>query len=353
MFPQLRQSFFFLGSCSARAISATTVPNSTTPLQELLVRALQASNGSRSQVVIAGAVAGLVSRFCIAPLDVIKIRLQLQTHSLSDPLSHPPLSHRGPVYKGTLSTFKTILREEGLTGLWKGNVPAEYLYLTYGAIQFLSYRSATQALNAVPEEYRLPGGGVSFVAGALAGTAATTVTYPLDLLRTRFAAQGTERVYTSLIASIRDITRYEGPTGFFRGLGAGIGQIVPYMGLFFTFYESLKPVLDGVTLPLESLGSGNAIAGICASIMSKTAVFPLDTVRKRLQVQGPTRAKYIHRNIPAYEAGVFETLRAIIAREGTRGLYRGLSVSLIKAAPASAVTMWTYERTISGLRKVE
>ncbi|GAB7352769.1 hypothetical protein MBLNU459_g3117t2 [Dothideomycetes sp. NU459] len=336
MFPQLRQSFFFLGSCSARAISATTVPNSTTPLQELLVRALQASNGSRSQVVIAGAVAGLVSRFCIAPLDVIKIRLQLQTHSLSDPLSHPPLSHRGPVYKGTLSTFKTILREEGLTGLWKGNVPAEYLYLTYGAIQFLSYRSATQALNAVPEEYRLPGGGVSFVAGALAGTAATTVTYPLDLL-----------------PSIRDITRYEGPTGFFRGLGAGIGQIVPYMGLFFTFYESLKPVLDGVTLPLESLGSGNAIAGICASIMSKTAVFPLDTVRKRLQVQGPTRAKYIHRNIPAYEAGVFETLRAIIAREGTRGLYRGLSVSLIKAAPASAVTMWTYERTISGLRKVE
>lgn len=125
------------------------------------------------------------------------------------------------------------------------------------------------------------------------------------------------------------------------------------MGLFFTLYEALKPVLAGVTLPLESLGSGNAMAGICASVMSKTAVFPLDTVRKRLQVQGPTRARYIHRNIPAYEAGVFGTIKAIVAREGMRGLYRGLSVSLIKAAPASAVTMWTYERAIGGLQKLK
>lgn len=286
-------------------------------------------------------------------MDVIKIRLQLQSHSLSDPLSHPPPSHHGPVYKGTLSTLKTILREEGLTGLWKGNVPAEYLYLTYGAIQFLSYRSASQALSSLPKEYKLPDSAVSFLSGALAGTAATTVTYPLDLLRTRFAAQGTEKVYHSLIASIRDINRLEGPTGFFRGLTAGVGQIVPYMGLFFAFYESLKPAFAGVTLPLESVGSGNAIAGICASIMSKTVVFPLDTVRKRLQVQGPTRARYIHKNIPAYEAGVIGTLKAIVVREGMRGLYRGLSVSLIKAAPASAVTMWTYERAIGGLRKLE
>jgi solute carrier family 25 thiamine pyrophosphate transporter 19 len=87
--------------------------------------------------------------------------------------------------------------------------------------------------------------------------------------------------------------------------------------------------------------------------MSKTAVFPLDTVRKRLQVQGPTRAKYVHRDIPVYESGVLRTLRAIIAREGVRGLYRGLTVSLIKAAPASAVTMWTYERALGIIRKID
>lgn len=250
-------------------------------------------------------------------------------------------------------TFKTILREEGLTGLWKGNVPAEGMYLAYGGIQFLTYRSVSQALDNLPSDHKLPGTAVSFIAGAVAGTTATTATYPLDLLRTRFAAQGNDRVYTSLLSSVRDIARYEGPTGFFRGLGAGIGQIVPYMGLFFAFYESLKPVFAGVSMPLHSLGSGDAIAGVFASMLSKTVVFPLDTVRKRLQVQGPTRAKYVHKNIPAYESGVVRTLTSILAREGIRSLYRGLTVGLIKAAPASAVTMWTYERAMDGLRSFE
>ncbi|THY13293.1 hypothetical protein D6D01_08382 [Aureobasidium pullulans] len=310
------------------------------------------NEGSRMQVVAAGAIAGLVSRFCIAPLDVVKIRLQLQSHSLSDPLSYAHHAHKGPVYKGTIATLKTILREEGLTGLWKGNVPAEGMYLAYGGIQFLAYRSATQAIEEV-SPYKLPGTAVSFFAGAAAGTAATTVTYPLDLLRTRFAAQGNDRVYTSLLSSIRDIASNEGPKGFFRGLGAGIGQIVPYMGLFFAFYESLKPAFAGVSLPLDSLGSGDAIAGVLASMMSKTAVFPLDTVRKRLQVQGPTRAKYVHKNIPVYDTGVIRTLTSIAAREGVRSLYRGLTVGLIKAAPASAITMWTYERAIHSLQSFE
>jgi solute carrier family 25 thiamine pyrophosphate transporter 19 len=71
----------------------------------------------------------------------------------------------------------------------------------------------------------------------LAGTVATTVTYPLDLLRTRFAAQGIERVYSGLIVGIRQIHRNEGFPGFFRGLWAANAQVVPYMGLFFTLYE--------------------------------------------------------------------------------------------------------------------
>jgi solute carrier family 25 (mitochondrial thiamine pyrophosphate transporter), member 19 len=198
---------------------------------------------------------------------------------------------------------------------------------------------------------RLPGTAKSFIAGAVAGSAATTATYPLDLLRTRFAAQGTERVYEGLVASVRDITRHEGYTGFFRGLTAGIGQVVPYMGLFFAFYESLKLPLAAVQLPF---GSGDAIAGVTASVLSKTAVFPLDTVRKRLQVQGPTRSKYVGgTRMPVYDRGILNTLTTIVSKEGTRGLYRGLTVSLIKAAPASAVTMWVYERTVKALKMLE
>lgn len=285
----------------------------------------------------------MLSSFVIAPLDVIKIRLQLQIHSLSDPLSVRG-AQGGPVYKGTLGTLKQILREEGLTGLWKGNIPAEAMYLAYGSLQFSGYTYTTHALEALPQPYRLPDSANSFIGGALAGAFATTATYPLDLLRTRFAAQGQERVYSSILASVRQIAKYEGPLGFFRGLGAGVSQIVPYMGLFFMSYEGLKPVVANSGIPLP-FGTSDAVAGVIASVLSKSAVYPLDTTRKRLQVQGPTRAKYVHRNIPVYK-GVISTILTIGKREGRKGLYRGLTVSLLKAAPASAVTMWTYERAM-------
>lgn len=283
----------------------------------------------------------------MAPLDVVKIRLQLQIHSLSDPLSHHNVT--GPIYKGTLSTMKAIAQQEGLTSLWKGNIPAELLYVCYGAIQFTTYRSTTQFLSTTTA--RLPAQAESFISGAIAGGAATAATYPLDLLRTRFAAQGTERVYASLISSVRDIARHEGPGGFFRGWSAAVGQIVPYMGLFFATYETLRSAIVAwdVSLPF---GSGDAAAGVLASVLAKTGVFPLDLVRKRLQVQGPTRTRYIHRNIPEYR-GVCRTVRLIVKTQGVRGLYRGLTVSLIKAAPASAVTMWTYERALKVLEELE
>ena len=220
-------------------------------------------------------------------------------------------------------------------------------------MQFLAYRTASQTIEKFVQgkQTKVPDAAKSFVSGAVAGAAATTATYPLDLLRTRFAAQGTERVYEGLAASVREITRNEGYTGFFRGLTAGIGQIVPYMGLFFALYEGLKVSLAEAQLPF---GSGDAVAGITASELSKSAVFPLDTVRKRLQVQGPTRNKYIGGSrIPVYERGILDTMTTIARKEGTTGLYRGLGVSLIKAAPASAVTMWTYERVISMMRKME
>jgi len=121
---------------------------------------------------------------------------------------------------------------------------------------------------------------------------------------------------------VRDIARYEGPRGFFQGLGAGVGQIIPYMGIFFATYETLRIPMAGLELPF---GSGDATAGIMASVFAKTSVFPLDLIRKRLQVQGPTRSKYVHKNIPVY-AGVSRTLQAILKKEGMRGLYRGLTV---------------------------
>lgn len=173
------------------------------------------------------------------------------------------------------------------------------------------------------------------------------MTYPLDLLRTRFAAQGTNKVYTSVLGSVRLIYREEGPKGFFRGLPVTVGQIAPYMGLFFSTYEAFRPLAAQLPLPF---GSNDAVAGIMASTVSKTGVFPLDLLRRRMQVQGPFRERFAGGSVPEYERGVLKVAKTVIAQEGWRGLYRGLSISLVKAAPASAVTMWTYEHALKTIQ---
>ena len=187
------------------------------------------------------------------------------------------------------------------------------MYLAYGSIQFSAYKYAASLLEHPSLPYPLPSSAVNFISDAAAGAAATTATY----------------------------------RGFFRGLGPGLAQIVPYMGLFFASYEGLKPLVAESSLPLP-FGTSDAAAGVLASILSKTAVYPLDTTRKRLQVQGPMLTRYVHGNIPQY-SGVISTVLRIWRQEGRRGMYRGLTVSLLKAAPASAVTMWTYERAMAAM----
>lgn len=215
------------------------------------------------------------------------------------------------------------------------------MYVCYAAVQFATYRSTTLFLQtALPT--RLPDSAESFIAGACSGAAATGLTYPLDLLRTRFAAQGRHRIYTSLRSAVWEIKRDEGFKGFFRGIGPGLGQIIPFMGIFFATYESLRVSFDGLHMPW---GSGDATAGMLASILAKTTVFPLDLVRKRIQVQGPTRSQYVYQNIPEYKTA-FGAIKSIFKHAGFRGLYKGLPISLIKAAPASAITLWTYEQSL-------
>ncbi|KAF3909174.1 Mitoferrin-2 [Orbilia brochopaga] len=304
-------------------------------------------------VIIAGAVAGLVSRFCIAPLDVVKIRLQLQPQLLAATnginaaaVTGAAPASTGAVYKGIYGTMKTIVKQEGFTALWKGNVPAELLYLTYGATQFYAYSRCRQLLVS-SSSTTLPVGAVSTLSGGLAGGLATSITYPFDLLRTRFAASKVARAHGGLMTAVRGIYNAEGPRGFYRGGLAAIVQIVPHMALFFGSYETFKAALNAVVVPstrqpyhiaagnhasnidggtvsgwrhvLSAAGGVDAIAGTVGGVVAKTGVFPLDTVRKRLQVQGPSRGMYGHGDIPAYE---------------------------VKAAPASAVTMWTYGRVV-------
>ncbi|KAI8980254.1 mitochondrial carrier domain-containing protein [Pilobolus umbonatus] len=300
------------------------------------------ANLTSYELSLCGALAGIISRFVIAPLDVVKIRMQLQTHRTQ--FGNSLLNTAHVKYPHTVQAMKTILKEEGIRGLYKGNMPAEYLYLSYSAVEFWAYKELEQALEKWDAGHKIPHTMKTFSCGMIAGCAATTATYPFDLLRTRFAALGPEKHYTSIAQAIREIYKREGYHGFYRGLWPAIIQIMPYMGLLFTTYDlnaaGFKRLRDENILSSRYKLTHDMISGAISGFVSKMAVYPFDLVRKRLQVEGTgSNSKQIIRQ------SWLSCTKSIIKNEGIRSLYKGLTPSLVKVGPANAITFMVFEKS--------
>ena len=186
---------------------------------------------------------------------------------------------------------------------------------------------------------------LSLTAGSVSGAAATLSTYPLDLLRTRLAAQGEPRVCSGMLDAMRTVMRQgEGVRALYVGLTPTLVQIVPYAGVQFLVYDSLSSALkrrneNGAISGLETF-----CVGVTAGLSSKIVVHPLDLAKKRLQVAGLQRSLTYGARISrkTYD-GLWHALTVVARTEGVRGLYKGLAPALIKAAPNAAITFWCFE----------
>ncbi|WJX27861.1 hypothetical protein P8452_16641 [Trifolium repens] len=311
----------------------------------------------------AGAISGGISRTVTSPLDVIKIRFQVQLEPTSSWASlHRDLS-KPSKYTGMFQATKDIFREEGLRGFWRGNVPALLMVMPYTAIQFtVLHKFKTFASGSSKTENHINlSPYLSYVSGALAGCAATVGSYPFDLLRTILASQGEPKVYPNMRSAAIDILRTRGFRGLYSGLSPTLVEIIPYAGLQFGTYDTFKRwamawnhVQYSITAAEDSLSSFQLfLCGLAAGTCAKLVCHPLDVVKKRFQIEGLQRhprygARVEHR---AY-SNMFDALRRILQKEGWAGLYKGIVPSTVKAAPAGAVTFVAYELTSDWLESI-
>jgi solute carrier family 25 thiamine pyrophosphate transporter 19 len=273
----------------------------------------------------AGAVAGALSRSLVAPLDVLKIRFQLQST---------------PARAGVLRAAIAIVREEGVRALWRGNGAALVLWSVFAAVQF-------PVFGAVRRWTQRAGVGTdasTLLAGASAGGAATLASYPLDWTRTALAAQ---RAHPLEPPSLRVIAGAARGSTLRAGLAAALLAVVPATAI--TFWAR------GVTLQsLRAAGMDEAVAapasGATAGVLAKVATFPLDTVKKRQQIGAlPSAVGAVAQ--PRY-AGVADALRRIVAAEGGAALFRGLSPALMKAALSSALIFSFYDFAAAAISRL-
>jgi len=293
---------------------------------------------SQKEYVFAGATAGVVTRFLCQPLDVLKIRFQLQVE---------PISRSSPIskYKGVVQAAGTILKEEGLVGLWRGHTPGQLLSIMYGVSQFWTFEKLTH----LAEENLVSGRHiyVHFVCGSLAGAAATLSSFPFDVLRTRFVAQGGNKAYLNTVHGGVTLLRAEGVRGLFRGLSPTILQVAPHTGAQFAFHNFFSKALTDfkiLTRDRELHVHGNLLVGFLAGLFSKLIVYPFDLMRKRLQFQGFQNArKGYGQNFSC--SGLISCLRETVRKEGVRALFKGLYPALVKASITTSLHFTVYEET--------
>lgn len=305
----------------------------------------------------AGAISGGISRTVTSPLDVIKIRFQVQLEPTTQWALLTRTVYGNSKYTGMLQASKDILKEEGLPGFWRGNVPALLMVMPYTAIQFaVLHKLKTFASGSSKSEDHVNlSPYLSYISGALAGCAATVGSYPFDLLRTILASQGEPKVYPNMRAAFVDIFRTRGIRGLYSGLTPTLVEIVPYAGLQFGTYDTFKRWM----MAWNHLRSSNAIhgdehvssfqlfiCGLAAGTCAKAVCHPLDVVKKRFQIEGLQRhPRYGARLEPRAYRNMYDGLRRILIEEGWAGLYKGIVPSIVKAAPAGAVTFVAYEYT--------
>ncbi|OJJ67518.1 hypothetical protein ASPBRDRAFT_661675 [Aspergillus brasiliensis CBS 101740] len=283
---------------------------------------------------IAGGVAGAVSRTLVSPLERLKILLQIQSVGREE-------------YK--LSIWKALVKigkEEGWRGFMRGNGTNCIRIIPYSAVQFGSYNFYKKFAESSPNAelsamHRL-------LCGAAAGITSVTITYPLDIVRTRLSIQSAsfealshreagERL-PGMFATMVLIYRNEGGiVGLYRGIIPTVAGVAPYVGLNFMTYESVRKYLtpegDATPGPLRKL-----LAGAVSGAVAQTCTYPFDVLRRRFQINTMSGMGYKY-------ASITDAVKAIVAQEGLRGLFKGIVPNLLKVAPSMASSWLSFELT--------
>ena len=313
--------------------SQTTTTTSTGTLRRKPTRASTAAHGAADMTrrMICGGLAGMIAKTATNPLDRIRMLSQTGEHGSSGKQS-------------AISLYRSIIRNEGLLGLWAGNganllrvVPAKAVVFSTNDM----YRKLFYTLYGLDAKTDALPGYLSFLAGGMAGVSASAATYPLDLARGRItgklAGADKKKHYSGIISTILLTAREEGVTALYKGVTPTLMGALPYEGIKFGTVGVLESVLPrDPSSDKQSLVYRKVLFGGCGGIMAGLITYPNDTIRRMLQLQGS-------RGTTEFYNGYWDCVKKTYARYGFQRFYHGVTVNIIRMAPNTAIQFGSYE----------
>lgn len=335
--------------------------------------AIESRTSEAARQLLCGGVAGAVAKTVTAPFS--RLTILFQVHSMVT------TKVDRPAYAMSLrSAFEKVVDRGGLLSLWRGNLTSVLHRFPYSAINFYVYENTLDGLSQWARRPRvredrnetrgqlvrrvtkmvMHGDDVrdrsedtpawqKFLAGATAGTTACLACYPLDLVRTRLTTQleGAEH-YRGIADAFGKIARHEGLTGFYSGVTPTLMVAVPNFAISYTVYGTLKEYTldDELFYNLRRIDADSGepklglvltvLCGACSGILATCVTFPMDTVRRRMQIQSLHDLE--HKSAQQHFVSV-------VRNEGFQGIYRGITPELLKVVPMVGTMFLVYEFT--------
>ncbi|KAF2636973.1 ADP,ATP carrier protein [Massarina eburnea CBS 473.64] len=319
----------------------------------------------------AGGLAGCAAKTVVGPLDRVKILLQT---------SNPTFAKYAGHWSGLPNAIRDIYAANGSRGLFKGHSATLLRIFPYAGIKFLAYeqiRSRVIKNRAQETSVR------RFASGSMAGMVSVFFTYPLEVIRVRLAFETEAQSRSTLRGICKKIYNEHPPTtvhhpsnpitavaatiteaaaprtgfaNFFRGFSPTLLGMIPYAGASFLAHDTVSDILripalsPWTTIPhterTESSSSSHKpaqlrywaelSAGGMAGFLSQTLSYPLEVIRRRMQVGGVVG--------DGHRLGIAEVAKRIYGTSGWRGFFVGLTIGYVKIIPMSATSFYVYER---------
>jgi len=277
---------------------------------------------------IIGGVSGSSATCCIQPIDMVKVRIQLQGEGTG-----------GPVTTNPLKIASRIVAEDGVTGLYRGLSAAILRQMTYGLTRLGVFRSITNSMTPeggtaadITFTQRL---GASLCAGGIGALIGT----PADAALVRMQADATlpleqRRGYTNAFNALFRMAKEEGLRGFFSGATPTIFRgLLINVGML-TTYDPLKKTL-GPSLGGYDSQTTRFVCGALSGWAAATVSLPADFIKTRLQKMKPNADGTL-----PYK-GLVDCIMKTARNEGIMTLYQGYGTFCIRITPHIMLT-WVF-----------
>uniref|UniRef100_A0A2P2IQE5 Uncharacterized protein MANES_05G068900 n=1 Tax=Rhizophora mucronata TaxID=61149 RepID=A0A2P2IQE5_RHIMU len=271
-----------------------------------------------------------VSTAITHPLDVLKVRLQMQLVGQKG-----PLTGMGPL-------FIQVVKREGPQALYLGLTPALLRSLVYGSLRLGMYEPSKYACNLAFGSTNIL---VKIAAGAFAGATATALTNPVEVLKVRLQMNANQR-QGGPIAEMRRTVSEEGLRALWKGVGPAMARAAALTASQLATYDETKQLLARWT-PLDEGFHLHLISSTAAGTVSTLVTAPMDMIKTRLMLQQESKG------VGGYKNG-FHCAYKVSITEGPRALYKGGFAIFARLGPQTMITFILCEklRNLAGLNAI-